>query len=104
MNDGKFQNIRLTWYDPSKQLGKEGDATSLSNMKAALNDLDDLVAVRQQYNLRVPKVSLTAVAVAMMSSDYLLNHKFDHPALHPENGPFFEDEEDIADGGSQVPL
>lgn len=73
-------------------------------MKAALNDLDDLVAVRQQYNLRVPKVSLTAVAVAMMSSDYLLNHKFDHPALHPENGPFFEDEEDIADGGSQVPL
>ena len=104
MNDGKFQNIRLTWYDPAKQLGKEGDATSLSNIKAALNDLDDLVAVRQQYNLRVPKVSLTAVAVAMMSSDYLLNHDFDHPINHPENGHFFSDEEDIADGGSQVPL
>lgn len=69
MNDGKFQGVKLTWYDPNKQLGKDGDATSLANMKSALSDLDDLVNVRKQYNLRQPKVSLTAMAVAMMSSE-----------------------------------
>src|SRR5699024_11413293 len=58
MNDGKYQGIKLTWYDPSKQLGKDGDATSLANIQATLSDLDDLVNVRKQYNLRQPKVSL----------------------------------------------
>lgn len=104
MNDGKFQGVKLTWYDPNKQLGKDGDATSLANMKSALSDLDDLVNVRKQYNLRQPKVSLTAMAVAMMSSDYLLTHDFDHPVNHEENGPFFNDEEDIAFGAPQVGL
>lgn len=104
MNDGKFQKVKLTWYHPDQQLGKDGDATSLAEMKSALNDLDDLVNVRNSYKLRVPKVSLTAMAVAMMSSDYLLTHNFDHPINHPENGPFFRDEEDIAYGGYQVPL
>ena len=104
MNDGKFQKVKLTWYHPDQQLGKDGDATSLAEMKSALNDLDDLVNVRNSYKLRVPKVSLTAMAVAMMSSDYLLTHNFDHPINHPENGPFFDDEEDIAYGGYQVPL
>ena len=104
MNDGKFKNVKLTWYHPGQQLGKDGDATSLAEMKSALNDLDDLVNVRNSYKLRVPKVSLTAMAVAMMSSDYLLTHNFDHPINHPENGPFFDDEEDIAYGGYQVPL
>ena len=104
MNDGKFQKVKLTWYHPDQQLGKDGNATSLAEMKSALNDLDDLVNVRNSYKLRVPKVSLTAMAVAMMSSDYLLTHNFDHPINHPENGPFFRDEEDIAYGGYQVPL
>lgn len=104
MNDGKYQGIKLTWYDPSKQLGKDGDATSLANIQATLSDLDDLVNVRKQYNLRQPKVSLTAMAVAMMSSDYLLTHEFDHPILHKENGPFFADEQDIAEGAGQVGL
>lgn len=104
MNDGKFQGVKLTWYDPNKQLGKDGDATSLANMKSALSDLDDLVNVRKQYNLRQPKVSLTAMAVAMMSSDYLLTHDFDHPGNHEENGPFFNDEEDTAFGAPQVGL
>lgn len=104
MNDGKFQNVKLTWYHPDQQLGKDGDATSLAEMKNALNDLDALVNVRNSYKLRIPKVSLTAMAVAMMSSDYLLTHNFDHPINHPENGPFFSDEEDIAYDGCQVPL
>lgn len=107
MNDGKFKGfnkdgVKLTWYHPDQQLGKDGDATSLAEMKSALNDLDDLVNVRNSYKLRVPKVSLTAMAVAMMSSDYLLTHNFDHPINHPENGPFFDDEEDIAEYADQV--
>ena len=109
MNDGKFKgfnedDVKLTWYHPDQQLGKDGDATSLAEMKNALNDLDDLVNVRKEYGLKLPHISLTATAIAMMSSDYLLTHKFDHPIHHPENGPFWEDEENIAYGGYQVPL
>lgn len=100
--DGEYQNIKLTWYDPNKQLGKDGDATSLANMQAALDDLDELVKVRQEYGVKLPKISLTATAIAMMSSDYLLTHDFDHPFNHEENGPFFDDEEDIAFGAPQV--
>lgn len=103
MNDGKYQNVKLTWYDKGMRLGQSGDATSLDKMKEALNDLDDLIKVRDQYKLRHPKISLTAMAVAMMSSDYLTTHAFDHPINHENtDGPFFSDEEDIAYGSSQV--
>ena len=100
MNDGKYQGIKLTWYDPSKQLGKDGDATSLANMQAALDDLDELVKVRHEYGLKLPKISLTATAIAMMSSDFLkISDEFNHPIhLTDQYGPFFEDEEDIAAG------
>lgn len=104
MNDGKFKNVKLTWYHPDQQLGKDGDATSLANMQSALNNLDDLVNVRKEYGLKLPHISLTATAIAMMSSDYLLTHNFDHPIHHPENGAFWLDEEDIAYGGYQVPM
>ena len=75
MNEGKFkgfynQDVKLTWYHPEKQLGREGDATSLANMQKALLDLDDLVKIRKQYGLNLPKVSLTATAIAMMSSNH----------------------------------
>lgn len=97
---GKYQNLKLTWYDPSKQLGKDGDATSLANMQAALDDLDELVKVRHEYGLKLPKISLTATAIAMMSSDFLkISDEFNHPIhLTDQYGPFFEDEEDIAAG------
>ena len=77
MNESTFkgfynQDVKLTWYHPEKQLGREGDATSLANMQKALLDLDDLVKIRKQYGLNLPKVSLTATAIAMMSSNYLL--------------------------------
>lgn len=100
MNDGKYQGIKLTWYDPSKQLGKDGDATSLANIQAALDDLDELVKVRHEYGLKLPKISLTATAIAMMSSDFLkISDEFNHPIhLTDQYGPFFEDEEDIAAG------
>ena len=109
MNEGKFkgfynQDVKLTWYHPEKQLGREGDATSLANMQKALLDLDDLVKIRKQYGLNLPKVSLTATAIAMMSSNYLLNHNFDHPINHPADGPFWKDEENIATGSRQVSL
>ena len=109
MNDGKFQGfdedgIKLPWYHPEQQLGKDGDATSLTNMQNALNDLDDLVKVRHEYGLKLPRISLSATAIAMMSSDYLLTHDFDHPFNHPENGQFWDDEEDIAFNGDQVPM
>ena len=110
MNDGTFKGImdpigvKLRWYHPDQQLGKDGDATSLTNMQNALNDLDDLVKVRHEYGLKLPRISLSATAIAMMSSDYLLTHDFDHPFNHPENGQFWDDEEDIAFNGDQVPM
>jgi len=110
MNDGTFKGImdpigvKLRWYHPDQQLGKDGDATSLTNMQNALNDLDDLVKVRHEYGLKLPRISLSATAIAMMSSDYLLTHDFDHPFSHPENGQFWDDEEDIAFNGDQVPM
>ena len=99
-DDGEYQNIKLTWYDPSKQLGKDGDATSLTNMKAALDDLDELAKVRHEYGLELPKISLTATAIAMMSSDFqLISSEGGHPInMTQKYGPFFDDEEDIAEG------
>lgn len=110
MNEGKYKGffdetpVKLTWYDRDVHMGKDGDSTSLDNMKAALQDLDDLMRVRDEYKLRRPKISLTAMAISMMTSDYLLNHDFDHPANNPQNGPFFNDEQDIAWNGDQVGL
>ena len=98
-DDGEYQNIKLTWYDPSKQLGKDGDATSLTNMKAALDDLDELAKVRHEYGLELPKISLTATAIAMMSSDFqLISSEGGHPiSMTQKYGPFFDNEEDIAE-------
>ncbi|MDN6023047.1 MAG: SLAP domain-containing protein [Lactobacillus sp.] len=105
MNDGKFKGIneddvKLTWYHPDQQLGKDGDATSLANMQSALNDLDELVKVRHEYGVQLPHISLTATAIAMMSSDFVkIAPDFNHPINQTESyGPFWEDEEDIAAG------
>ncbi|MPW13591.1 SLAP domain-containing protein [Lactobacillus helveticus] len=105
MNDGKFKgfnedDVKLTWYHPDQQLGKDGDATSLANMQSALNDLDELVKVRHEYGVQLPHISLTATAIAMMSSDFLkIAPDFNHPINQTESyGPFWEDEEDIAAG------
>lgn len=105
MNDGKFKgfnedDVKLTWYHPDQQLGKDGDATSLANMQSALNDLDELVKVRHEYGVQLPHISLTATAIAMMSSDFVkIAPDFNHPIKQTESyGPFWEDEEDIAAG------
>lgn len=105
MNDGKFKGfnkdgVKLTWYHPDQQLGKDGDATSLANMQSALNDLDELVKVRHEYGVQLPHISLTATAIAMMSSDFLkIAPDFNHPINQTESyGPFWKDEEDIAAG------
>lgn len=105
MNDGKFKgfnedDVKLTWYHPDQQLGKDGDATSLANMQSALNDLDELVKVRHEYGVQLPHISLTATAIAMMSSDFLkIAPDFNHPIEQTESyGPFWEDEEDCAAG------
>ena len=105
MNDGKFKgfnedDVKLTWYHPDQQLGKDGDATSLANMQSALNDLDELVKVRHEYGVQLPHISLTATAIAMMSSDFLkIAPDFNHPINQTESyGPFWKDEEDIAAG------
>ncbi|MCO0808243.1 SLAP domain-containing protein, partial [Lactobacillus helveticus] len=105
MNDGKFKgfnedDVKLTWYHPDQQLGKDGDATSLANMQSALNDLDELVKVRHEYGVQLPHISLTATAIAMMSSDFVkIAPDFNHPINQTESyGPFWEDEEDIAAG------
>ena len=102
LTNGK--GIKLAWYNNGVSLGQSDDATSLSSMKEALNDFDDWIKVRSEYNLSQPQISLTAVAIAMMSSDYLNSHNFDHPINHPEDGPFYGTEEDIAYGSSQVGL
>ena len=90
MNDGKFKNVKFTWYHPDQQLGKDGDVTSLANMQSALNDLDELVKVRHEYGVQLPHISLTATAIAMMSSDFLkIAPDFNHPINQPESyGPF----------------
>ena len=108
MNESTFkgfynQDVKLPWYHPAEQLGREGDATSLANMQKALSDLDDLVKIRIEYDLKLPNVSLTATAIAMMSSDYLLTHDFGHPSQHPQNGLFWSTEENIAYNTKQMP-
>ncbi|MFM9597154.1 hypothetical protein ACKI1O_48300, partial [Streptomyces scabiei] len=70
------------------------------NMQSALNDLDELVKVRHEYGVQLPHISLTATAIAMMSSDFVkIAPDFNHPIKQTESyGPFWEDEEDIAAG------
>lgn len=112
MNEGKYQDLKgnkitLQWYKDGVHLGQDEDATSLEQMKYALNDLDDLVKVRQEYGLSLPKISLTATAIAMMSSDFnrmrIIKEGSGWNLQHPidmvkQYGPFFATEENIANG------
>lgn len=55
---------------------------------------------RDKYGLRHPSISLTAVAIAMLSSDFQhYSDEFNHPSLLTSKyGPFYSDEEDISAG------
>lgn len=55
---------------------------------------------RDKYGLSHPSISLTAVAIAMLSSDFQhYSDEFNHPSLLTSKyGPFYSDEEDISAG------
>lgn len=93
-----YQDITVDWYKQAVKLGQKDDSTSLNNLEKALGYYQEWMAYRNKYGLKHPSISLTAVAIAMLSSDFEGYAKyFNHPILFEnEYGPFYETEEDIA--------
>lgn len=71
------QEDEPSWYDARVRLGQASDATSIKNLYATLPYYDEYVKIRNKYNLNVPKISLTDVAVARVDADYS-SKKIDH--------------------------
>ena len=95
-----YQNITVKWVKQAVELGQEQDSTSLSNIEKALGYYEHWMTYRDKYGLSHPSISLTAVAIAMLSSDFQhYSDEFNHPILlTAKYGPFYEDEEDISAG------
>ena len=95
-----YQDITVRWVKQAVELGQEKDSTSFSNMEKALGYYEHWMTYRDKYGLSHPSISLTAVAIAMLSSDFQhYSDEFNHPILlTAKYGPFYEDEEDISAG------
>ncbi|WP_260983163.1 LPXTG cell wall anchor domain-containing protein [Lactobacillus johnsonii] len=95
-----YQDITVEWAKKAVKLGQENDSTSLSNIEKALGYYQHWMTYRDKYGLSHPSISLTAVAIAMLSSDFQhYSDEFNHPSLlTAKYGPFYEDEEDISAG------
>ncbi len=95
-----YQDITVKWVKQAVELGQEQDSTSLSNIEKALGYYEHWMTYRDKYGLSHPSISLTAVAIAMLSSDFQhYSDEFNHPILlTAKYGPFYEDEEDISAG------
>ena len=95
-----YQNITVEWAKEAVKLGQENDSTSLSNIEKALGYYQHWMTYRDKYGLSHPSISLTAVAIAMLSSDFQhYSDEFNHPSLLTSKyGPFYSDEEDISAG------
>lgn len=95
-----YQDITVEWAKEAVKLGQENDSTSLSNIEKALGYYQHWMTYRDKYGLRHPSISLTAVAIAMLSSDFQhYSDEFNHPSLLTSKyGPFYSDEEDISAG------
>ena len=95
-----YQNITVEWAKKAVDLGQEKDSTSLNNIEKALGYYQHWMTYRDKYGLSHPSISLTAVAIAMLSSDFQhYSDEFNHPILlTAKYGPFYEDEEDISAG------
>lgn len=95
-----YQDITVEWAKKAVKLGQENDSTSLANVEKALEYYQEWMTYRDKYGLSHPSISLTAVAIAMLSSDFEgYTRELNHPALlQGKYGPFYETEEDIAFG------
>lgn len=95
-----YQDITVKWVKQAVELGQEQDSTSLSNIEKALGYYEHWMTYRDKYGLSHPSISLTVVAIAMLSSDFQhYSDEFNHPILlTAKYGPFYEDEEDISAG------
>ena len=95
-----YQDITVEWAKEAVKLGQENDSTSLSNIEKALGYYQHWMTYRDKYGLSHPSISLTAVAIAMLSSDFQhYSDEFNHPSLLTSKyGPFYSDEEDISAG------
>ncbi len=95
-----YQDITVEWAKKAVDLGQEKDSTSLNNIEKALGYYQHWMTYRDKYGLSHPSISLTAVAIAMLSSDFQhYSDEFNHPILlTAKYGPFYEDEEDISAG------
>lgn len=95
-----YQDITVEWAKKAVKLGQENDSTSLSNIEKALGYYQYWMTYRDKYGLSHPSISLTAVAIAMLSSDFQhYSDEFNHPSLlTAKYGPFYKDEEDISAG------
>ena len=95
-----YQDITVEWAKEAVKLGQENDSTSLSNIEKALGYYQHWMTYRDKYGLSHPSISLTAVAIAMLSSDFQhYSDEFNHPSLLTNKyGPFYSDEEDISAG------
>ena len=95
-----YQEITVERAKEADKLGQENDSTSLSNIEKALGYYQHWMTYRDKYGLSHPSISLTAVAIAMLSSDFQhYSDEFNHPSLLTSKyGPFYSDEEDISAG------
>ena len=66
------------WYDDVVDLGEEGDATSLANLKNAVTYMDAVNAIRREHGLNELKVCLSLMAGAELNCSYSGEVTFDH--------------------------
>ena len=66
------------WYDDVVDLGEEGDATSLANLKNAVTYMDAVNAMRREHGLGELNVCLSLMAGAELNCSYSGEITFDH--------------------------
>ncbi len=66
------------WYDDVVDLGEEGDATSLANLKNAVTYMDAVNAMRREHKLNELNVCLSLMAGAELNCSYSGEITFDH--------------------------
>lgn len=59
-----------SWFNADVSLGAKKDATSASNIKAALTNMEKANRARKQYDVPALKVSPVLVAISMIDADY----------------------------------
>ncbi len=89
------------WYDDVVDLGEEGDATSLANLKNAVTYMDAVNAMRREHDLNELNVCLSLMAGAELNCSYSGEVTFDHASWYsiPSDIGASLGNENLASGG-----